>query len=223
MSTTETAILDAAQEMFTAYGYGATTTRALAERAGVNEVTVFRRFGSKSGVLRALGRRVADQSAGTAAVDLSDDLDLRAALTALARSEVDSALRFGGLALRLAFEAQSQPEVAEMIGAGTGGNLAALTGFLQMRQDRGELRADVSADLLAEGFFALTSSFVLGRILTGDRLGAGDATAQGTDDALVDQLVSLYLDGATRPAPEPRPAQQPGASRRPHNPYRRTQ
>jgi AcrR family transcriptional regulator len=51
---TQAAILTAAAELFAERGYRGTTTRALAERAGVNEVTIFRRFKNKQGVLAAL-------------------------------------------------------------------------------------------------------------------------------------------------------------------------
>jgi len=47
---TETKILTAAAELFSERGYAGTTTRAIAGRAGVNEVTLFRRFENKAGV-----------------------------------------------------------------------------------------------------------------------------------------------------------------------------
>lgn len=47
MSDTDKAILDAAMMMFAEKGFTATTTRQIAQRAGVNEVTLFRHFHSK--------------------------------------------------------------------------------------------------------------------------------------------------------------------------------
>lgn len=43
-------ILDAAITLVGEYGYKGTTTRRIAERAGVNEITIFRKFGSKQGL-----------------------------------------------------------------------------------------------------------------------------------------------------------------------------
>ena len=40
-------IVDAALKVFSKYGYQGATTRAIAKEAGVNEVTLFRHFGSK--------------------------------------------------------------------------------------------------------------------------------------------------------------------------------
>ncbi len=47
------AILDAAEELFAANGYGSTPTSLIGQRAGVSEGIVFHHFGSKIGVLQA--------------------------------------------------------------------------------------------------------------------------------------------------------------------------
>jgi AcrR family transcriptional regulator len=75
-------ILDAAGRLFAERGYVATTTRATAADAGVNEVTLFRRFTNKAGVLRALGERIIRRTAGKAAQRPEDSSDVRAALFA---------------------------------------------------------------------------------------------------------------------------------------------
>lgn len=48
---TRDAILAAAQETYSRYGFRGATTRRIAETAGVNEVTIFRHFGSKEALL----------------------------------------------------------------------------------------------------------------------------------------------------------------------------
>lgn len=50
MDETKERILSAALELFSSRGYAATSTRALAAAAGVNEVTLFRSFGSKKNI-----------------------------------------------------------------------------------------------------------------------------------------------------------------------------
>lgn len=47
-------LIQAAMQLFVAQGITATTTRQIAELAGVNEVTLFRRFGTKQGLLLTL-------------------------------------------------------------------------------------------------------------------------------------------------------------------------
>lgn len=192
-------ILDATARLFAERGYAGTSTRAVAEGAGVNEVTVFRRFGTKAGLLSALRARIADEGATFTLESAPHRDDVRATLTALARAEIAAALRHGGLTVRLAVEARSIPEVADQIGAGAGQNLAGCARYLADRQAAGDLRDDVPAALLAEAFFALTSSFVMSRLLRG-----APTPSSGPDlDGLVGQLVGLFLAGAVGPARSP--------------------
>ena len=100
------AILRAAAELFAERGYAGTTTRALAERAGVNEVTIFRRFKNKQGVLAALAAAVNDASAGQAVAAARSPRTPSATLRALARREVRQTVEFGAMALRLALDAR---------------------------------------------------------------------------------------------------------------------
>jgi AcrR family transcriptional regulator len=194
-------VLAAATDLFAERGFAATATRAIAERADVNEVTIFRHFGNKAGVLRALCERIALTSAGIVIAAAIDPADTRGTLEALARTEVRSAIRNGGLALRLAFDATSAPEVADLMNQSSAANLADLTAYLASRQGAGDLRADVDPAMLAEMFFAMTSSLIMGRILM------GTATAPPHDaalDRLVTQLVDVYWSGSgTRAARTP--------------------
>ena len=47
-------IIDTAADLFSEFGYGMVTTDRIAERARVNESTIFRIFGSKSELARAV-------------------------------------------------------------------------------------------------------------------------------------------------------------------------
>jgi AcrR family transcriptional regulator len=53
INSTSERIIQAFIELFRDYGYKGTTTRAIAEKAGVNEVTIFRHFGNKKGIMEA--------------------------------------------------------------------------------------------------------------------------------------------------------------------------
>lgn len=54
---TQDAILEAAFRAFADFGYEKATTRRIAEYAGVNEVTLFRRFGTKAALMQEAVRR----------------------------------------------------------------------------------------------------------------------------------------------------------------------
>ncbi len=59
LDETRDRILEAALDLFSVKGYAAARTREIAERAGVNEVTLFRLFGSKRELYIAVYRRFA--------------------------------------------------------------------------------------------------------------------------------------------------------------------
>ena len=187
-----TKILDAASGLFAERGYQATTTRMIAEASGLNEVTIFRSFTNKQGVLAAVVGRVAARQPGNALAEL-ETVPVREAVRQLAHREVSNGLADGGLMTRLAFEAGTVPEVAELFAGGPQGNLAAMAGFFAARQAAGELRTDLPSAVLAEAFFSLTSSFVIMRTVLG--FTAPDA---GTLEVAVDQLLELFWNGAAK-------------------------
>lgn len=185
-----TRILDAASGLFAERGYQATTTRLIAERAGVNEVTLFRGFGNKQGVLAAVIGRVAARQPGNALADLGS-VPVREAVRELALREVANGLSDGGLMTRLAFDVGSVPEVAELFAGGPQANLAAMAGFFATRQAAGEVRGDLPPAALAEAFFSLTSSYVIMRSFLGFEPAADLGTA-------VDHLLELFWNGAAK-------------------------
>jgi AcrR family transcriptional regulator len=71
--STQTAVLDAAVVCAEQSGFSGLTTRRVAELAGVNEVTIFRRFGSKAGLIAAAFEREA-AAMGAAVGDYTGDL-----------------------------------------------------------------------------------------------------------------------------------------------------
>lgn len=55
--STRDKILQATIKLIREKGYKAATTRAIAKKAGVNEVTIFRHFGNKKGIIEAITER----------------------------------------------------------------------------------------------------------------------------------------------------------------------
>jgi len=189
---TATEILAAAARLFADRGYKNTTTRAIAERAAVNEVTIFRRFGNKLGVLKALGASWASTFAGLAVSGLSDTTDTAATLRKLAAIEISWAEESGGVAMRLALDRKTSPEVAEAMGVGgPDDNFAGLVAYVTERQAAGDLRPDLDPRVMADVFFALTSSLVVSRLVLGDGRVAYDVPLEEVNR----QVLELYLTG----------------------------
>jgi AcrR family transcriptional regulator len=192
LTATEKKALDAAGRLFAERGYKGTTTRAIAALAGVNEVTLFRLFKNKAGILRAFGRMLAESSAGGTAEKLPDPGNVRETLESLARLETESTLKHGGAAIRLAFEAASVPEVSDVVGDGMRNNLQRLSAYIAKCQANGDLRKDIASDTLAGAFFSLTSSYVMFRMITGP----GSMFDEEEVKTVVKGLVDVFFSGA---------------------------
>lgn len=187
-------IIAAAADLFAERGYAGTTTRAIAERAGVNEVTLFRRFENKQGVLRALGMSFREKAAARSVSALPDPADAHATLLQIARNEIAQSIESGGVALRLAFDATTVPEIAEVMGDGPKGNLDELAGYIADRQAAGLIRDDIPALVIAEAFASLTSSYVMYRMVMGFLETPEDVIA----DETVAQLFEVFWSGAVK-------------------------
>lgn len=185
-------ILDAASVLFAERGYTATTTRAIAEVAQVNEVTLFRRFKNKIGILRALGERLERQQAGHAVDAVPEAASVRDTLLRLARMEILGTVQSGGLAMRMAFDARSVPEVAELLAERMPDNSGGLAEYMAKQQATGELRSDIAPSVMAEAFFGLTSSYVMYRMVMGIEAVPSDVDT----DRGIEQLFDLFWSGA---------------------------
>lgn len=80
--TTREAILDATLELLGAHGLRGTTTRAIADLAGVNEVTIFRKFGTKHALVReAISSKLAEFAVESVAYTGDVEADLTRLVT----------------------------------------------------------------------------------------------------------------------------------------------
>lgn len=189
---TASKILAAAAELFGERGYTGTTTRAIAERAGVNEVTIFRHFKNKLGVLKALGESWAGNFAGLAVHDLPEAADTSATLEKLAEIETAWATQSGRVAMRLAMDRKTSAEVDEAMGkGGPNDNFNGLVAYLSQRQAAGDLRDDLDPRVMADAFFALTSSLVMSRQVLGD----GQVAYGMAEEEVNRQVLELFLTG----------------------------
>jgi AcrR family transcriptional regulator len=130
MSATRNQLVTAALETIEEEGLGAATTRRIAERAGVNEVTLFRHFGSKAALLEAALAEEATLLAGSATVPSGD---LKADLERLVRAYMKMLARRSRL-LSIAYaEISHGPEFATVVQrqAAALGRIAALVAHYQ--------------------------------------------------------------------------------------------
>lgn len=188
----EERILNAAAALFAEHGYKSASTRAIASAAEVNEVTVFRRFGSKAGVLRALVARRADRQERIPPDDAVVRGDAKSTLRNMAKIEIRDAFADGALSLRLAFDARAVPEVRNALGTALPDTVRRFAEYLAQRQAEGALRPDLDPAILAESFYGLTSSLVMYRLATG----TGGAPTGRDVERLADQATEIFWAGA---------------------------
>lgn len=108
----DTQILDAALDVIAQHGYAGATTRQIAAAAGINEVTLFRRFGSKQKLLMAVVEQEAKNFA-TSGVDYTGDLE--ADLLRVVRFYQELVQHRGRMIAMLMNEVPRQPELLEIM------------------------------------------------------------------------------------------------------------
>lgn len=147
-------VLSAALALFCEHGYAATSTRRIAEAAGVAEGLVFHYFPTKDALLWTLAARQHTFAGRVLTVLLqAGDSSARDLLRAVADGLAGVSAEEGAFIGFMLAEAQVNAELRARV---TSATAAVLDGFVRTLADRvatGELRADAALDAAAHGFF----------------------------------------------------------------------
>ena len=200
--STRTRLIEAALQLFAHKGVTETTTKEVAELAQVNEVTLFRHFGSKHGLLLAvmedaavfaqLGKALIEQ------VEQVDQKSISQTLKDYAEDSLQALERVPALVRSVVGEAGQYP---------LENRLALGQGLTQANRDVAHFLAKAVEE---EGWHSRFPPEKLASLLNGLLLGyfiikstsAGDALWERREDFL-ESLVELFLQGAIFPAPDP--------------------
>ena len=185
-------ILEAAAQVFAEKGYARATTRALAAAAGVNEVTLFRHFGSKQNLFAA----VIEQFGGpavTTALDghLTGDCaqDLRTIGTHLLHLLLER-----GDAMRLMLcEASHFPEVQQVMVQNPRQIRHMLASYIAGQIQQGRLRP-LPPEVTAQAFSGMLFAYAIAQQMLGDSI----APALTTEE-LVGQFGDIFMHGTVMP------------------------
>ena len=170
-------------------GYSQATTRAIADAAGVNEVTLFRHFGSKKNLLLSLMQAFnASGFASTFKHELTGDYSADIAL--MAASQMKSTAANLQILSLLICDARNVPELRQAMLAGGRGNAALISGYFQHQIDLGVVRSDLPAEVLTNAFDNLFSTSI---IL--ESLFQGSLTPTLPDDEKLQSMISLFVRG----------------------------
>lgn len=181
-------LLDAALELFCRYGYDGASTRAIARRAGVNEVTLFRLFKTKEKVLLAILDREADIKPLIPPMALEPSGDVAADLSRLGSFMLEGMMGKAPLMKLGMTEMHRHPAMWRHISPAPETALALLQGYFDRAGRKGLIRK-VDSRLAATVFFSFFfRSMVMTTFLGKDML-------MKMDDRAIRDFCCLFVEG----------------------------
>ncbi len=146
-------LIDAARAEFSDKGIEAATTRGIAERAGCNEVTIFRHFESKQNLLAAVVQDTSDEFASYCACRGDFSGDPKVDLQRFAEVYNRSLERCEGMARALVGESRRRPTLCkELVGDVILPFHRTIACYLDQRKTEGLVREDLNTMAFAEVF-----------------------------------------------------------------------
>jgi AcrR family transcriptional regulator len=196
-SETAQRIIQAAARVFSKQGYAGATTRAIAAEAGVNEVTLFRHFGSKKNLMlavinqRSVMPRVRTALTGQLTGDYRQDLlhigTHFLASTSERRNEI----------LMTLFEAQRLPEIRDIIAEVPLQQQKALGQYLRRQIEQGVVR-EVDPDWAAQAFFGMFFAYATSYLML-----AGPDGAEIPLETVAALFVDIFVEGTIKRGEDP--------------------
>ncbi len=170
METKETRdrILEASARLFTSRGYKKTTTKLIAQEAGVNEVTIFRLFGKKKAIVEEIITEklthidpMALYFKDQVTYDLSEDLYQSSVLYFRAQSK--------NFPFILTLLDELGPDFVHTFSKLPARIVATYKAYFDQMVDKGLLK-ETDTDFLAKTFVTLISGLVVNKVMTGDQI-----------------------------------------------------
>jgi AcrR family transcriptional regulator len=181
-------ILAATRALLAAKGRRGTTTREIADQAGVNEATLFRHFGSKDALIDAC----VEQYCSTIALEellASLDGDLERDLVRIASALVQRMESVRDLIVMSLIEEESQGSVGEAAWRAPTAIKKIVADYMVKRIASGELAGDPL--FLARFFLGMIFSYVMGRKRFPEDYSADPA-------CVIELQVGMFLNGARK-------------------------
>src|SRR4051794_5250003 len=155
-------IIDVAERRFLDNGYAATTIAAIAADAGVSPDTVYKSFGGKPGLVRAIRARALEGEGPVPAERRSDDLQAResdphAIIAGWGALVVEVAPRAAPILLLIRDAAASDPEVRALLDALDDDRLRRMTDNARRLHTAGHLRRSITVTHAADVLWTYSS------------------------------------------------------------------
>ena len=131
----ETNIFDAALDLLVSHGYEGATTKKIADNAGVNEVTLYRKYGSKAGLFEKV---IEYQLSDTPLNRLCYTGDLEADLLAIVEAYMETNDTYGEIIPIILIELHRYPDLHESFNT-PWKNIQTIIRIIQNYQQQGQL------------------------------------------------------------------------------------
>jgi len=190
MCPTDEKILDAALAILAREGYGGATTRKIAEEAGINEVTLFRKFKSKENLLKEakmLSLKRSLESMEKTFRSIEGD-DFESSLITLGKHLSDSVDKRTNMILTGIGDLQRLPVCERTTPKYSTAMLDHLVNYFGEQIEKGNMR-DVDPKIAALGFFSFI--FYMNFIC---KLNGADY-----DNGTLDEFMDIFMDGVRAP------------------------
>jgi AcrR family transcriptional regulator len=161
MNTIRERLLDAAARVYAETGYRGATTRRIAQEAGVNEITLFRHFGSKTTLILEAVRQANLRSDSPAVPTTLGDPATE--LRSWVRDELTHLTRLRSIIRTSLGEVEERPEIIPLIGEKPRDVILGLSAYLEQLQREGRASPDFDPRTAALTFFGSLFADAMGR------------------------------------------------------------
>ena len=185
-------IIEAAAKLFGTHGYEGTSTRAIADEAGVNEVTLFRHFGNKKNLFMTMIEQRSPATNVKTGIQEHLTGDYREDLVILGQRFLSGMLEQRREILMTLCAAERLPDVREVTADISARPRQILGAYLQTQIEQGNVRA-LDPQLAGQAFFGMLFAFAINRGLMDESPLAGQSQQQ-----IVAQFVDIFIAGTLK-------------------------
>ena len=154
-------LLEAAARVYAETGYRGATTRRIAQEAGVNEITLFRHFGSKTTLILEAVRQ-ANLRSDCPTVPATPG-EPASEIRTWVRGELIHLTQLRSIIRTSLGEVEERPEILPLIGEKPRAVILGLSAYVEQLQREGRASADVDARTAALTFFGTIFADAMGR------------------------------------------------------------
>jgi AcrR family transcriptional regulator len=187
MKTARDKLLKVALTLFSEFGYAAVSTKRIATKAKVNEVTLFRLFGSKKNLLAEVIRSQSTNAITDNEFRSKITWDLKEDLVYIGTSYLAMLKKNIHTILLIITESHKNREIREIVSASPQQHNICLRWYLEEQVKRGACRSGMNTAIAAQSFFALFFEYCISRIVIPDEIMCAEE--------LVGHYIDIFING----------------------------